>query len=97
MRITWSQQSLQDLQAIHDFIARDSDHYAGLLVQRIIERVERTSQMPTVGHPVHEAIKSGLREVHQGNYRIIYAFDPEQMNIITVVHMKQRLRQSRLK
>jgi toxin ParE1/3/4 len=97
MNITWSQQSLQDLRAIHDFIARDSDHYASLMVQRIIERVERTSQMPTLDHPVHEVPDPGLREVHHGNYRIIYAPDDAQLNVITVVPMNQRLPRSRLR
>jgi len=97
MKITWSQQSLQDLRAIHDFIARDSDLYASLTVERIVERIERVSLMPTLGHPVHEHPKSGLREVHQGSYRIIFAFDEESLSVVTIVHMKQRLARTRLK
>jgi plasmid stabilization system protein ParE len=97
MNIQWSQQSLQDMRAIHDFIARDSDHYASLMVHRIVERVEKAARTPTLGHPVHEAPKSGLREVHQDHYRIIYSLDHESLTIVTVVHMKQLLRRSRLK
>ncbi len=97
MKISWSRQALLDLRAIHEFIARDSEHYAGLVVQRIIERAEKASRMPTLGHPVHEHPQSGLREVHEGSHRIIYAFDDDHLHIITVVHMKQRMTRSRLR
>jgi mRNA-degrading endonuclease RelE of RelBE toxin-antitoxin system len=53
--------------------------------------------MPTLGHLVHEHPKSGLREVHQGSYRIIFAFDEESLSVVTIVHMKQRLARARLK
>jgi plasmid stabilization system protein ParE len=32
MRIRWSPQSLRDLDAIHEYIARDSERYADLTV-----------------------------------------------------------------
>lgn len=71
MTIFWSDQAKRDLRAIWDFIARDFEHYARLQIERLISRVERTASMPTKGHPVHEYIESGLREVHEGGYRII--------------------------
>jgi hypothetical protein len=30
VRILWSPQSLRDLDAIHEYIAKDAEHYAGL-------------------------------------------------------------------
>jgi hypothetical protein len=32
MRILWSPQSLRDLDAIHGYIAKDSEHYADLTI-----------------------------------------------------------------
>jgi hypothetical protein len=32
MRILWSPQSLRDLDALHEYIAKDSEHYADLTV-----------------------------------------------------------------
>lgn len=72
MNISWSAQARRDLHAIRDFIARDSEHYARLQIERLIARVEHTARMPSKGHPVHEFAESGLREVHEGGYRIIY-------------------------
>ncbi|HEX7260827.1 MAG TPA: type II toxin-antitoxin system RelE/ParE family toxin [Luteolibacter sp.] len=52
MKITWSTQARRDLRAIRNFIARDSEHYAQLQIERIIQRVERAAAMPTMGHSV---------------------------------------------
>ncbi len=97
MSIVWSAQARKDLCAIRDFIARDSEHYAQLQIERLISRVEQTSRTPYRGHPVHEFIESGMREVHEGNYRIIYRVQSEEMQVVTIVHMKQRLPRRRLR
>ena len=85
------------MRAIRDFIARDSEHYAALQIKRIIERVEHVSTMPTLGHPVHEFSDEALRETHQENYRIIYRFTKTELQVVTVVHMRQRLSKRRLR
>lgn len=97
MNIEWSRQARMDLSSISDFISTSSEHYARLQVIRIIERVEHVARMPTMGHPVHEFPELGLRETHQESFRIIYDFDDETLQVITIVHMKQRLRKKRLR
>jgi toxin ParE1/3/4 len=95
--IKWSSQARKDLKAIHAYIARDSQVYARGQIARIVERVEKVSHRPTVGHPVHEYPELPLREVHAGNYRIIYAFAEDQFHVLTVIHMKQQLPRHRLR
>jgi addiction module RelE/StbE family toxin len=97
MSITWSDQARRDLHAIRNFIARDSEHYAHMQVDRLITRVERAAAMPSKGHPVHEFIESGLREVHEGSYRIIYRMHCGELQVVTIVHMKQLLKRRRLR
>lgn len=97
MIIQWSAQSKRDLKAIKDFISRDSEFYAQQQLTRIIQRVEYISAMPTMGHPVHEHPDAGLRETHEGNYRIIYSFDEASLHVVTIVHMKQMLKRGRLR
>ena len=97
MNIIWSAQARGDLRAIRDFIARDSEHYARLQIERLLVRVELTAGMPSKGHPVHEFIESGLREVHEGGYRIIYGIQDEQFQVVTIIHMRQRLSRGRLR
>lgn len=97
MSITWSAQARRDLHSIRDYIARDSQHYAQLQIERLISRVERAAGMPSRGHPVHEFPESGLREVHEGSYRIIYGVSGDEFQVVTIVHMRQRLPRRRLR
>jgi plasmid stabilization system protein ParE len=97
MSIIWSAQARGDLHAIRDFIARDSEHYAKLQIERLISRVEQASAMPSRGHPVHEFAESGLREVHEGPYRIIYGASGDEFQVVTIVHMRQRVTRRRLR
>ena len=97
MSITWSAQARRDLHSIRDFIARDSEHYAQMQIERLISRVERAAGMPSRGHPVHEFIESGLRGVHEGSYRIIYGVSGDEFQVVTIVHMRQRLPRRRLR
>ena len=39
MQIAWSPQSLRDLRAIRDYIAKDSEQYADLTIARIFSAV----------------------------------------------------------
>jgi mRNA-degrading endonuclease RelE of RelBE toxin-antitoxin system len=55
------------------------------------------ARTPSRGHPVHEFIESGLREVHEGTYRIIYDIHDEVFQVVTIVHMKQRITRRRLR
>lgn len=91
MKITWSTQARRDLRAIRDFIARDSEHYARLQIERLMDRVERISEMPSIGHPVHDYKDSGLRELHEGTYRLIDDPLPAELRVVTIVHMTQRM------
>ena len=96
MTIFWSRQARSDLRAIRDFISRDSEYYALLQVKRLIERVEHVARSPMKGHPVHEHPQLDLRETHQENYRIIYEAKEDELQVVTIVHMKQMLRKRRL-
>ncbi len=97
MNILWSDQARRDLCAIREFIARDSEHYAKMQIERLVCRIERAATMPSRGHPVHEFIESGLREVHDGSYRIIYRAIENELHVVTIVHMKRRLTRRRLR
>jgi toxin ParE1/3/4 len=73
MRILWSPQSLRDLDAIHEYIAKDSEHYAGLTVARIFSIVERLNQFPHSGRIVPERDQDEIREIIVGRFRVVIA------------------------
>jgi plasmid stabilization system protein ParE len=91
VNIVWSSEARRSLRAIRRFIAQDSAFYAASMVGRIIERIERTAIVPTQGHPVHEYPEEQLKEVHEAPYRIIYRISGEKLEVVTIVHFRQRL------
>jgi toxin ParE1/3/4 len=92
VKIVWSAEAREELRAIRKFIARDSEFYASRMVARIVERVEKTADYPTRGHPVHEYPEQPLREVHEAPYRIIYRLSVSRIEVVTIVHFKGRLK-----
>ena len=70
--IIWSNLAGQDLQDIYDYIGSDSEFYALRIIDRIIERVEILIKMPKAGKVVAEFENENVRELIEGNYRIIY-------------------------
>ena len=48
-RIIWTTPALEDAEEIRDYIARDSPHYARLVVERIVGAVERLTDYPESG------------------------------------------------
>ena len=84
MRILWSPQSLRDLDAIHEYIAKDSEHYAGLTIARIFSAVEQLIQFPHSGRIVPERDEPEIREVIVGRFRVVYRVQGELIEVATV-------------
>ena len=91
-RLLWSPQAVEDVEAIRSFVARDSELYANLLVERIVAAVDRFNSFPFSGRVVPEVGDESLREVVYGNYRIVYRVKPEVVEIVTVFHSARLLR-----
>ena len=82
--IRWSPESVADLGSIRDFIARDSEHYAQLVIQRLVGAIEQLSLFPTSGRLVPEAPGSDLREIIIGAHRIVYRYRHETIELVTI-------------
>ena len=61
--IRWSPEAADDLEGIRDFIARDSPHYATLVVRQILDAIEGLGSFPQMGRPVPELRDPDQREV----------------------------------
>ena len=84
--ITWSPESIQDLASIKSFIAADSEHYAGLVMQRLVAAVGRLAMFPESGRVVLEFDDPIIREVLWRNYRLVYRLVGDEVEIVTVFH-----------
>jgi plasmid stabilization system protein ParE len=85
-RIVWAPQAIDDAAAIRAYIARDSSHYADLIVERIVAAIDLLASSPRAGRVVPEIGDESLREIIHGNYRIVYRLRPGAIEIATVLH-----------
>ena len=85
-RIVWAPQAVEDVEAIRVYVARDSPHYADLVVERILAAIAQLESSPRAGRVVPEVGDESLREVIHGNYRIVYRFRHDIIEIATVFH-----------
>jgi addiction module RelE/StbE family toxin len=84
MRIVWSPQSLRDLDALREYIARDSEHYADLTVARVFSAVERLIKFPRSGRVVPERDEPEIREIIVGRFRVVYRVRDQLLEVATV-------------
>jgi plasmid stabilization system protein ParE len=95
-RIRWSNQALADLEAIGDFIVRDTPSMAQVFVERVFAAVTRLEAFPRSGRVVPEIGQEDLHEIIFGSYRIVYVVSEDEVNILTVFHATRPLRPSDL-
>ena len=94
--VRWTLQAASDLEAIVEFIAQDSPHYASLFAIRIIEAVERLDPFPLSGRTVPECGDPLIREIIHGNYRIIYRVNGDVAELLTIHHGARQSDRSRV-
>ena len=95
-QVRWTPQAADDLDAIAEFIGRDSPHFAGFFVANILQTVEQLIDFPESGRIVPEIGNKSIREVIFGSYRIIYRRRSEAVEILTVYHGARLLDPKRL-
>ncbi len=94
--VRWTPQASDDLESIARFISRDSPRYAQLIVIDIVGAIDRLSTFPQSGRIVPERNDPALREIIQGQYRIVYRTKPDLVEILTVHHGARLLDPDRL-
>jgi len=86
MKLVWAGSALSDLEAIRDYIARDSTPYAARFVGRLVQSAEILEIYPEFGPVVLELPGKGIRQLVYHNYRILYQIGGDRLAIVAVVH-----------
>lgn len=87
VKITWTDNAYLDLKNIHDYISKDSKKYAYLQVNRIKEKTKILKTYPNSGRIVPEVNQENIRELIEGNYRIIYRIkNSNRIDILSIFH-----------
>jgi toxin ParE1/3/4 len=87
VEVRWTLYSLSDIENIAEYISKDSPFYAQVQVQRFFDRAEILETHPNTGRVVPEIGRDDIRELIEGNYRVIYrVISDSRIDILTVHH-----------
>lgn len=89
--VIWSQESLDDINSIAEFISRDSLYHAQQVVENIFERGDNLPEQPESGRKVPELDNPFVRECFIYSYRLIYEIEDTDIHILGVIHGKRLL------
>lgn len=90
--VRWSPRALEDVEAIADYIEKDSSFYAKAVVAKIVAVSRRLVDFPFSGRVVPETGDDVVREFFVFSYRVIYRIEGTNVTIAAVVHGKRLLK-----
>jgi len=95
-RVRWTEKASANLEAIFEYIAKDSRLYAARYVKSLIRATGKLEIVPFCGRVVPELDNPELREVVFGNYRIIYRVlgKEQSVQILAVVHGAREMKRT---
>lgn len=89
--VIWSQEALDDIDAIADYISRDSLYHAQRMVEAFFELGDSLVDHPQAGRVVPELNRPNVRERFLYSYRLLYEIGEERIDILAVIHGKRLL------
>lgn len=94
VKIKWTDKAVRHLEAIYEYIAKDSKIYAKRYVKSLIDSTETLKRMPECGRKVPEFDNVAFREIFYRNHRIVYRLTDinKHIDILAVVHVAQDMR-----
>ena len=92
VKVVWTNLAIEDLQSIHKYISKDSKFYADRFVDKLVSKVDQLENYPRSGRMVPEFGKEDIRELIEGNYRIIFKVRVDHIGIVRVHHSGRLLK-----
>ena len=86
MKVYWTQNAIEHLVNIYEYIALNSPTYAKRMADKITRRSEQIADHPFSGRKVPEYDAKDIRELIEKPYRIIYRIKPDQIDVVAVIH-----------
>jgi plasmid stabilization system protein ParE len=88
-KIIWSYEATTDLEALAEYIAKDSIFYAASFVQKVLDISRSVSEFSERGRIVPELDNPNIREIFVKEYRLIYHIKESQIDILGLIHGKR--------
>ncbi|MBI4721467.1 MAG: type II toxin-antitoxin system RelE/ParE family toxin [Candidatus Stahlbacteria bacterium] len=85
-KIKWTEKASNHLQAIYEYIAKDSKIYATRFIKSLIKATQKLETMPQCGRIVPELEAYRFREVIYQKYRIVYRIiEEDNVEVVAVI------------
>ncbi|VAW67821.1 hypothetical protein MNBD_GAMMA10-3101 [hydrothermal vent metagenome] len=97
MKIIWSPLAVDQVRDIASYIALDKPTVAIQWAEKMFDSVEILANFPKSGRIVSEINRKEIRELIQGNYRIIYKIKPAEILVLVVKSGRQKLKENEIK
>ena len=94
--LVWSEEAIEDIIDIAEYIARDSENYAKAVATRLYSEPEKLVSFPNLGTVAPEFTDTNIRELFIYSYRLIYKIEFERILIAAVIHGSRKLEGSSL-
>jgi plasmid stabilization system protein ParE len=96
VKIKWNEDAILDMDEIAEYIAQDSEFYALIQLEKFFERVEILKGNMKAGKVVPEVGEEKVRELIEGNYRIIYEIKGvSTVEVLCIIHGMRLLKNHR--
>jgi toxin ParE1/3/4 len=92
MKIIWTNEALEQLIEIEEFISKDSPERAAVFVDQLIEHADSLSDNPRLGRTVPELANPEIRELIFKKYRIVYRQTENDIEILSAFEGHRLLR-----
>lgn len=90
MIVIWTEQALEDIERLNEFLKWDNPAVARRVVQALREAPQRLRSMPRLGQRVETVLALELRRLVIGAYEIRYALRQETIYILQVWHTREQ-------
>lgn len=86
MKVHWTNNAIEHLVNIYEYIALNSPAYGKKTVDKITRRSQQIVDHPLSGRKVPEYEAEDIRELIETPYRIVYRIKPDQIDVLAVIH-----------
>jgi len=91
-KIVWSYEASADIEALANYISRDSIFYAAAFIQETLDVSRSLNEFSERGRVVPEFGDPNIRELFVREYRLIYSIEEDRIVLLGLVHGKRDLK-----
>ena len=92
VKVLWTDMARDDLKSIFEYISEDSSFYAKRFAEKLLVKVEVLAEFPKMGRIVPEFETHEIRELIEGNYRIVYKVFDDRVDVLRIHHSSRQLK-----